>query len=437
MTKPDDASAANCWRPVLSGTAAQEALRAVDAIAASITSMTASAGERDPSLGRGQAGLALLYTWLARSRRMPQADVLARRYLDQAIEAVSTRAMNASLYGGFTGVAWAAELADRVLDPDAEDRSEAVDDALLRLLSRADRWSGPYDLVVGLTGLGVYALQRYPRPVAIECLRRVVERLHECAQRDEHGLYWWTPPAEILDEESRKQYPSGRADLGVAHGMGGAVALLGCICGAGVEQATARSLLEGAVSWLLAHSVPAEAGPTFPVWVAPAFQPLPARSAWCYGDPGIAAALLLAARGVGDADWERAAVALACRAAERPVSETGVVNANFCHGAAGLAHLYNRMYQATGEPGLGRAALYWIERTLGFYRLARDAGDSWVRGNWNPGQRELWTWTGIELVEGAAGVALVLLAGATSVEPTWDRMFLVSAPKPDPGTPGD
>jgi lantibiotic biosynthesis protein len=438
MTKPDDASASTCWRPILSGTAAQQALQAVDAIAESITSITAVPGERDPSLGRGQAGLALLYAWLARTRRMPEADVLAWQRLDQAIEAVSAQAMNASLYGGFTGVAWAAELTGRLLDPDAEDRSEAVDEALLRLLSRADRWSAPYDLIVGLTGLGVYALQRYPRPVAMECLRRVVERLHECARHDEHGLYWWTPPEEILDdEESRKQYPSGRADLGVAHGVAGPVALLGGICGAGVEQATARPLLEGAVSWLLAQSLPTEAGPTFPVWVAPAIQPWPARCAWCYGDPGIAAALLLAARGVGDAGWEQTAVALACRAAERPASDTGVVDANFCHGAAGLAHLYNRMYQATGEPTLGRAARYWLERTLGFYRRARDAGGTWVQGNWDPGQRERWTWNGIGLVEGAAGVALVLLAAATSVEPTWDRMFLVSAPKPDPGRPGD
>jgi hypothetical protein len=437
MTQPDDVSAAGCWRPLLSGTAAQQALQAVDAIAESIASMTAVPVERDPSLGRGQAGLALLYTWLARTRRMPQADVRARQCLDQAIEAVSTQAMNASLYGGFTGVAWTAELVDRLLDPDAGDRGEAVDDALLRLLSRAERWSAPYDLVVGLTGLGVYALQRYPRPVATECLRRVVERLHECARHDEHGFYWWTPPEEILGQDSREQYPSGRADLGVAHGVAGPVALLGGICGAGVEQATARPLLEGAVRWLLAQSVPTQAGPTFPVWVAPAFQPSPARCAWCYGDPGIAAALLLAARGAGDAGWEQTAVALACRAAQRPASETGVVNANFCHGAAGLAHLYNRMYQATGEPTLGRAALYWLERTLGLYRRARDVGDSWVQGNWDPGQRERWTWTGTELVEGAAGVALVLLAAATSVEPTWDRMFLVSAPKADPGTPGD
>jgi lantibiotic biosynthesis protein len=437
IAKPDDASVAKRWRPILSGTTAEQALQAVDAIAESIALMPASPGERDPSLGRGQAGLAVLYTWLARTGRMPEAALLARQCLDQAIEAVSTQAMNASFYGGFTGVAWAAELVDRLLDPDAEDRGEAVDDALLRILLRGDRWSASYDLIVGLTGLGVYTLQRYPRPVAAECLRRVVERLHECARHDEHGHYWWTPPAEILDQEDRKRYASGRTDLGVAHGVAGPIALLGAICGVGVEQATARPLLEGAVSWLLAHSVPTAAGPTFPVWVAPAFQPSPARCAWCYGDPGIAAALILAARGVGDAGLEQTAVALACRAAERPASETGVVNANFCHGAAGLAHVYNRMYQANGEPTLGSAALYWFERTLDFYRRARDAGGSWVQGSWDPGRRERWTWTGIELVEGAAGVALVLLAAATSVEPTWDRMFLVSAPRPDPGTPGE
>jgi lantibiotic modifying enzyme len=432
LTKLGDASPGSCWRPILSETTAQQALQAVDAIAESITSLP---GERGPSLARGQAGLSLLYTWLARTRRAPHADVLAWQCLDQAIEAVATQAMHASLWGGFTGVAWAADLVGRLLDPDAEDRSEAVDDALLRLLSRADPWSAPNDLVVGLTGLGVYALQRYPRPLAIECLRRIVERLHGCAQQDEHGIYWWTPPAEI-HHESREQYPSGRADLGVAHGVAGVIALLGGLCGAGVEQATARPLLEEAVRWLLAHSMPTEAGPTFPIWVAPGFQPWPARCAWCYGDPGIAAALLMAARGVGDADWEQAAVALACRAAERPTSQTGVVNAGFCHGAAGLAHLYNRMYQATGEPELRRAAVYWLERTLGFYRLARDKEGSWVQGSFDPAQKP-WTWTGIDVVDGAAGVALVLLAAATSVEPAWDRMFLVSAPRPEPGAPDE
>jgi lantibiotic biosynthesis protein len=421
----DDANVGTCWRPILSGTTAQQALLAVDAIAESIPSMAPLTGEQDPSLANGQAGLALLYTWLAQTRRMPRADVLAWRYLDQAIEAVSTQTMDASLYGGFPGVAWATELVDHVLDPDTEDRNEEIDEALLRLLAHANLWPAPHDLVVGVTGLGVYASQRFPQPSAIECLHRIVERLHEHAQHDEHGTYWWTPPAGILHAESRKEYPSGRADLGLAHGAAGAIALLGGICAARVELQVARPLLEGAVSWLLAHPVATEAGPTFPIWLAPDFEPSPARCAWCYGDPGIAAALLLAARGVAAADWERAAVALACRAAERPPERTGIRDACFCHGTAGLAHIYNRMYQATEEPKLGRAAVYWLERTLDFYRLARDGGGSWVQGSRDRAAEGPWTGTG--LLEGAAGVALVLLAASTPVEPLWDRMFLVSA----------
>jgi hypothetical protein len=425
MTKLDDASVGTCWRPIVSGTTARQALQAVDAIAESIPSVAPPTGEQDPSLANGQAGLALLYTWLARTRRMPRADVLTWQYLDRAIDAVSMQTMDATFYGGFPGVAWAAELADHLLVPNAEDRNEAVDDALIRLLSRANLWPAPHDLVVAVTGLGVYALQRLPRSSAIECLHLVLERLHEHAQRDEHGIYWWTPPAGILHPDSRKEYPSGRADLGLAHGAAGAIALLGGICGAGVEPQTARPLLEGAVSWLLAHSVATEAGPTFPIWLAPGFQLSPARCAWCYGDPGIAAALLLAARGAGAVGWEQAAVALACRAAERPPERTGVRDACFCHGTAGLAHIYNRMYQATGEPKLGRAAVYWLKRTLDFYRAAKGNGGAWVQGSRD--RDEEGPWTGIGLLEGAAGVALVLLAATTPVEPLWDRMFLVSA----------
>ena len=400
-------------------------MQTVDVIAESVASL--SPGEHDPSLAGGQAGLALLYAWLAKAGRNPEASDLAWQCLDRAIETVATDAMGSSFWEGFVGIAWAAELVDRFLNPDGEDCNAAVDDVLLRLLSGpARRWAAPHDLLAGVTGLGVYALERYPRPSAVECLHRVVERLDESAQHDQHGIYWWTPPTGIWEPKEREEYPSGRVDLGVAHGVTGAIGLLGALCGAGVEQVMARPLLEGAVRWLLAQGVATEAGPTFPVWVAPGFAPGPARCAWCYGDPGVAVALWMAARGAGEPDWAREAVALACRAAERPATETGVVDASFCHGAAGLAHIYNRLYQATEEPRLGRAAVYWLERTMEFCHLAKGNRNSWVKGSADPRQGP---WTGIELARGAAGIALVLLAAATPVEPLWDRMFLVSAPQ--------
>jgi hypothetical protein len=77
-------------------------------------------------------------------------------------------------------------------------------------------------------------------------------------------------------------------------------------------------LLDGAVRWLLAHMVDMASGPTVPYFVAEGAEPGPARPAWCYGDPGVAATLLLAARDVGKPAWAAAAIDLAVRAAARP-----------------------------------------------------------------------------------------------------------------------
>jgi len=78
-------SVAGDWRPLLSGTAQGRALQAVDAVAESITSL--SPGARDPSPAGGQAGIALLYAWLANAGRSSHARDPAWQCLDRATEA--------------------------------------------------------------------------------------------------------------------------------------------------------------------------------------------------------------------------------------------------------------------------------------------------------------------------------------------------------------
>ena len=115
---------------------------------------------------------------------------------------------------------------------------------------------------------------------------------------------------------------------------------------------------------------------------------------------------------------------LALLAARRPPEETGVVDAGLCHGAAGLGHLFNRLYQATDEPKLADAARYWFGRALemrspgsagaGFSALLEPHSKLWRP---EPG-----------FLTGAAGVGLALLAATSDVEPAWDRLLLLSVP---------
>src|SRR5262249_11275030 len=144
------------------------------------------------------------------------------------------------------------------------------------------------------------------------------------------------------------------------------------------------------------------------------------------GDAGVASALLLAARAVNEVEWESEALEIARRAASREHLNAGVVDAGLCHGAAGLGHVFNRLFQATGENDFKKAARYWFKQTLALRQPDRGiAGFAAYRAEFN-GVPAHWS-DEAGLLEGAAGIALALLAACTNVEPEWDRMMLLSS----------
>jgi hypothetical protein len=352
-------------------------------------------------------------------------------HLERALEHVATTPMSAALYGGLAGVGWTlAHVGNDLLAADQE--ASAVIDEVLHEHVGYTPWPGEYDLIGGLVGIGVYALERLPDPLARETLARIVERLDELAVTLSAGITWFTPPA-LLPAHQRILCPTGYYNLGVAHGVPGVMALLGRVLVAGVAVDKARRLLNGAVTWLLTQEIETEQEVGFPSWVAPTAemgsldenptQPgKVARSAWCYGDPGIAVALLTAARGANNRAWGATARAMAQRAARRASDRAGVKDACVCHGAAGLGHLFNRLHRATGDPYLGEIARSWVERTLAMRRPNQG-----IAGfcNWRPG--DLWI-DDPGFLNGAAGIGLALLAAATPVEPAWDRLLLMDIP---------
>lgn len=444
------------WNPLLSGDLRDRALETAAALTTSLRSAHETGKPRAASLASGAAGLAVCHAMTAKTCGDRRAADLACAAVNAAIDVAATAPLSTSLYSGFPGITWAADLVEALLadapdgtraadpggrddgdddsDDDDSDLNRDIDAALASTLRRYPQW-GPYDLVDGLAGLGGYALARWPRPAAIDCLASVIERLAGRARRDGDGVYWWTTPTQMTGQRAR-QYPGGGVDLGVAHGMAGVIPLLARASALGIDSGTVRPLLDGAVRWTLAHLIEASDGPTVPGFVPDDADPLPTRSAWCYGDPGVAMALLLAARDAGEPSWERAGTELALRAAARPPELTSVTQAGICHGAAGLAHLFNRMYQLTEEPELARAALSWTKRTItmcegagamcagvgGAATIA--AGAATIAGADGPAGRPAVPEAG--LLEGAAGVVLVLLACCFADEPGWDQMLLVS-----------
>src|SRR5437763_16232672 len=105
------------WRPILAGAEREAALAAALDIAQALRERSAPAqagaeypeGEVLPAgLAGGQAGLALLFAYLARALPDPRDEASAARCMEGAVEALAHCPMPPSLYGGFPGIAWAA-----------------------------------------------------------------------------------------------------------------------------------------------------------------------------------------------------------------------------------------------------------------------------------------------------------------------------------------
>ena len=437
---PSAASTTLSWSPLLEGGLADQAITAVLGIAGHIVALEESAemAEAGPSLWEGWAGLALLFAYLEDSGLMKGGLETAVRFQERAAEALGEAELDPTLANGFTGVAWAEEHLEQRFTPleDREDRTAEIDEALVRLLRRRP-WQNPFDLAHGLVGLGVYGLERVSWDSGREVLGAALDALAELALQEPEGIAWFTPAAFVPDYQ-KPRFPGGYYNLGVAHGVPGVAGLLAAALPTGVRPDLCRTLLTGAVTWILAHRLPSTAGSAFPSFVVPGEEPSPTRLAWCYGDPGVAAVLLAAARALDRPDWEREALAVARAAAARPAAGSLVHDACVCHGAAGVGHLFNRFFQATGEEAFREAARYWLATALRFRQEGQGVG-GFLYHTSNPERPQESYWHAKPgVLEGAAGVALALTAAVTSTEPSWDRSLLATIPSPrlSPGASG-
>ncbi|HSK79564.1 MAG TPA: lanthionine synthetase C family protein [Thermoanaerobaculia bacterium] len=416
MTKP------STWQPILVGEEASRAAAVIDAVAGALAEWPAFP-EDDPhgaSLATGEAGLGLFFAYLDRARPGAGHAELADERLERAIDRLASSFHQPGLYQGYLGIAWAIEhLRDR---DDPDDPNEEIDPAVFEQLAKSP-WLGSYDLTNGLVGFGAYALERGPGPLPAACLARVCERLGELAVAQETGLAWPTPEWDLFPRD-RQRFPHGMINLGVAHGVPGVLPVLAQALAAGAAPESARALLSGAMAWLLSRRLPEGGDSEFPDAWGPGAEPHPTRAAWCYGDPGIAATLWVTARAAGDPAWETEALRLARKAARRPEESCGVRDACLCHGAAGLGHIFNRFYQATGDPELLAAARLWMRRALDLREPGRGVAGFTT---WGPDAAGQMDWRDDpSLLTGAAGVGLALLAATTSLEPAWDRWLLLS-----------
>ena len=403
------------WTPVLDGALADNARRAVRDIADDLATIEVEVPHR--------ADVALFWAYAAGA--FDDAPSAAR--YDAAVAALAGElehlAMGVNLYGGLAGAGWVlAHVGDN-----GGELLAAIDRRLVDAIPEATPWDGPYDLIGGLVGLGVYFLERLAGDDSLARigLGRVVDQLLALAETVDSGTTWHTP-AGLLPPAQRALSPDGDHNCGVAHGVPGVIALLGRIAALPDPPRNVTAACHDTIRWLRAQELPPHPNGRFPFGTSLAMR---ARTAWCYGDPGIAATVWSAAARTGIAvePWQE--LARAC--ATRGIELCGVRDAGLCHGAFGLAHLYNRFFQASGDPVFLAGARTWFEHGLAM-RIPGEASGGAIGGFRTPRENsplDAGSWyASDELLVGASGIGLALLAALATEEPNWDRLLLCDLP---------
>jgi lantibiotic biosynthesis protein len=377
--------------------------------------------------------VALMYGYLAELDHDPVAVEAVAKILNGAIAGIS-RSRHWGLCGGLSGLGWVIhhlssrrdEGPRKYLDDEAvaavDALLDAIDQKLIEALSTGE-WRDPFDQDNGLAGIGTYFIERWPGENGRRGLALIVDHLVRSSEVSDLGITWPADPI-YLGISAHNLQPGVYFGLGLSDGVPGIIHFLGECWAADVRRDTCMGLLQG-LSWLFSQAPP-KAISRFGPWVMGGYSPSASRLAWCHGDLGIAAVMFQIARRLQRADWRRAAQELLEGCLERPADISGMADATLCHGSAGVAHVFNRLYQTEGDLRCRDAARSWFEWIL----TTRAACASMSGGISSIEMRSPLTVDGfradLSLRRGEPGIALALLAAATSIPPDWDRMIFLS-----------
>ncbi|WP_405390582.1 lanthionine synthetase C family protein [Streptomyces sp. NBC_01102] len=422
---------------------AHSALDLVDSIASRLADPAVYLGPRSTStyrqhLAYGPPGIALLH--IERAARGLGPWQRAHDWLAACSSQPFTGGPDSHPFYGAPALAHAlACAADRL--PGSYQRAlnttdrQVVVDVILRLDAahrRIDAGQLPglaeFDTIRGLAGYGAYLLRRDPGSPTMRAVLDYCVRLTEPV--DNHGETlpgWWAATSPSGNQDS-EQFPGGHANAGMAHGIGGVLALLATAARKGIVTDGHYTALRTILAWLDRWRVETGTGPVWPYWVTReefrtgALTPsAPQRPSWCYGTTGLARAQQLASLALGDTDRQLDAESALVAALTDPDQLKATADRGLCHGLAGLAHVAARTADdahpstasqlRTAIPALmaavhSRGAESYFDTTA----LARKKEHC-------PG-----------LLDGAAGIALALIAPSTAAPPlsAWDTCLLIA-----------
>lgn len=366
------------------------------------------------ALFSGQSGIFLfrlyLQSYFQKSNEKLENDLVD--FISKQLQYTNT---SRSFANGLTGFAWFLqhihhenfiELDDELLE---HFDSQVFETAKMHLAK------GKHDFMHGGLGDMLYLAERAKhRPQLKEQLISLLATLEALAIKSKEGIAWFETEDYLEGEEDCTVI-----NFHISHGQASKILVLSKLVAVGIDEA--KTLLLQTIRFMLAKK-DKESG-LIPSRLVDDKKEVDTHLGWCRSNIAISMALWQAARILEDKTLEQTAIKAGLFTLESDIYKSKKLpsDTTFCHGMAGISHMYNRFYDYTQIADFKLAANQWIDTTL-----SAAIFEDGIAGfkSWSSWQSR-WE-KNYHLLSGIAGTGLSLLAHISKDHFSWDQCFLLS-----------
>lgn len=371
----------------------------------------------------GLSGIALFQFYYSKYLNVDEHADLGIEIITNCIAKINEGYKYPTFCSGIAGSGW-------VLDHLEQEGFITVDNDLL--LSDLDQFiyellisdmnEKKYDFLHSSIGYAFYFLNRYKNTKSNslknkynEILIEFIHLLEEISENENENELKWE--SELNMDTKERGY-----NFSLSHGMSSIIGILTKLYEFDEFKNITEHMLKGAINFLISFKNKKEDSLSlFPSWVSKnELISYNSRLAWCYGDLGVGLRLLYASKVLNDKELECEALKiLKYSAKKRKKEESLVKDAALCHGSFGNAQIFNRIYKETKDSIFKDAAIFWIQDGLDL-AVHQDGFAGYKR--WTP---EGW-YSDISLLNGIAGIGLVILDHISDFDSNWDECLMIS-----------
>lgn len=206
-----------------------------------------------------------------------------------------------------------------------------------------------YDVISGLSGIASYLLLVDGCDDIIKNILAFMVNMSSYKNINGTSVMKWHIKSNNIDSESRKLYPNGYLNLGMAHGIAGPLVILSKSYKKGIYVEGQREAILNIVDIYKKYAYTSTKGVYWPGLISPedsliinnSFENI--RDGWCYGSIAIARALFIAGDSIDDKEISSWAFNVIEEKAKRSIYEYNLVSPTLCHGYAGILSILTRM----------------------------------------------------------------------------------------------